>query len=77
MELSCHLEDLLLEPQKFNKIGLKLWALFYAIDGSLAGRAGEESKTDAQGAPPVFKEIANTLSMENVPATKFDCWFRP
>ena len=70
LELSCHSQDLILELQKFAEIGLQLWVFFQTIDGGLTGRTGQEVESNAQGAPFVLEEIANTLSMENVPAIK-------
>ena len=47
-----------------------------ALNGLLAGRAGEEFKRDTEGAPLVAEQVTDALGVENVAAVELDGWVR-
>ena len=69
-------QDVLLELQELVQVSVELRALLEALDGRLAGRAGEELKRDAEGAPLVAEEVTDALGVENVAAAELDRWVR-
>ena len=76
LELLGECQDVLLELQELVQVGVELRALLEALDGRLAGGAGEELKRDAEGAPLVAEEVTDALGVEDVAAAELDRWVR-